>query len=360
MIYQFLFVFFIFIGYFFFSQRETIRNKHAFIIYVCIIMTLQSGLRNVAVGADTFQYYNRFILAGEASWSQIWSNFGEVYIYGEGKDAGYPLLEKLFYTYISEDYQLFLFTVAVFLFSTYGILLNRFSRNTLDVLIATAAYYLLFYSFFSITGIRQTISTACSIHCFLALLDKKYLRYILFFIPAFFIHKSAAIILVFPLLLMIKDYRFSTLLAVILFFIALFNRDFLVNYFRELAEYEVYHTRLPYRLMIFYFIISVCIFVYIRRTRNSKEDKTNIERRLFNMYFPAFSCIPLLGWDSLFMREILYFAFYGVFLIASFLSWFKERTILWSFIIFCFTMFALQNSDYGFFWQEMDLPDNYK
>lgn len=84
------------------------RNRKNYIIFICIILILQSALRHVAVGADTYAYYLKFEEIKLTSWQEIWENFRSVYVLGEGKDAGYPLIQKVF-QFFSGEYRIFLF-----------------------------------------------------------------------------------------------------------------------------------------------------------------------------------------------------------------------------------------------------------
>ena len=94
------------------------RNRKNYIIFICIILILQSALRHVAVGADTYAYYLKFEEIKLTSWQEIWENFRSVYVLGEGKDAGYPLIQKVF-QFFSGEYRIFLFFVAVIFFASF-------------------------------------------------------------------------------------------------------------------------------------------------------------------------------------------------------------------------------------------------
>ena len=184
-----LFISIILLIYIFFTVtiRESKNNVNVFISLVSFVLIMQSSLRNVGVGADTYAYYVDFETVKLMTWDDIFENFKRVYVYGDGKDAGFPLLEKCFQLF-SNSYRAFLVFVAIIFFSSLSKLFKRYLNTYTDVLLATSLYLMLFYSFFSITGIRQTISVALSIHALLSLIDKKWIKYMLFTIIAFFIH----------------------------------------------------------------------------------------------------------------------------------------------------------------------------
>lgn len=344
-------------GYFYFqNQSNQEQSKKQYIVFVCIVLILQSGLRHVAVGSDTFQYFNRFKIVSEQSWSEIWHLFYTVYVLKEGKDPGYDVLEKAF-QFFTEDFQLFLIFVAIFFFTAFGRLLYRFTDNVLEVLISVCTYTFLFYSFFSITGIRQSISVACGIYAFLAMLDKKYWLFVLLIIPAFFIHRSAAIILLFPILFWFKNRKLLNISAVILFIFAWINRSFLVQVFQDLADYDDYDTRLPYNLMAFLFVFTIFIAYSVRFF-----PKNHIIQNLYNLYIPTFMMIPLLGWDSLFMREVLFFSVFSCVLVPKGLKYTftLKSPVIYIYIVICFAHFMMTQSRYAFFWEDMALGSNYQ
>lgn len=357
MLYQILFVLLLLGGYFSFSQMSPNEEyaRRRYLIFVCVLLIIQSGLRNLAVGADTYQYYRVFHRVEKWPWAKIWQNFYTVYVLGEDKDAGYPLLEKLFSTFITSNFQVFLVAVALFFFHAWGKFVYRYVGTTTGILVASSTYMLLFYNFFSITGIRQTIAIACGIHCFLALQDKRYMKYVLFFIPAFFIHKSAAILLIYPILLHVNNFRRITLTAIIGFILAIPNRSFLVTYFQDLAEYKDYHSRLPYALMLLFFVVCIFVWYIVRRTEEDHQM-----RKLYNIFCPTFVCIPLLGWDSLFMREVLYFSVFSTILIPFAFHELKDKILTLEFAIFSLAYFLVQNPEYRFFWEYMKLGSNYQ
>src|SRR5690606_22288512 len=126
------------------------------------LLILQSGLRHVAVGADTYQYSLIFERVKSLSWAEIFSSVTAYYDFGEGKDPGYLVFQKIF-QYISDDYQVYLIFVAILFFSALGYFIYKNTRRVSDALFAFVLYSTLFYAMFSITGIRQTLATAAAL-----------------------------------------------------------------------------------------------------------------------------------------------------------------------------------------------------
>ena len=140
---QLLVIFLSLIAAWYYSQGLTLLNqdhrRKQYVIFICILLILQSGLRHLSVGTDTFAYKIMFDNIKFTSWEQIWQNFYDVYVLGEGKDAGYPLLEKLFQIFFPE-YQIFLFAIAIFFFGSLGQFLYRNTQRIGDILISVCHF----------------------------------------------------------------------------------------------------------------------------------------------------------------------------------------------------------------------------
>lgn len=178
MVYKLLFVIILIIGNLICSQYKTEKSRRKYITFSAIVLGLQSALRNVAVGADTYNYYLKFEAVKSTTWQEVFKSFPDTYLYGDGKDPGYLLLEKIFQIF-SGDFRVFLFLISIVFFYAYAKLLLRYTNNTLEVLTANLGYLALFYGFYSITGLRQTLSVALSILFLFSFIDKNYKKCIL-------------------------------------------------------------------------------------------------------------------------------------------------------------------------------------
>ena len=54
-----------------YSDKLKEKNRKTFIFVAMVLLTVQSGFRNLAVGSDTFQYYNHFEMAITSSWTSL-------------------------------------------------------------------------------------------------------------------------------------------------------------------------------------------------------------------------------------------------------------------------------------------------
>lgn len=357
MIQHLLFVSIILLFYILFSTSvcQSKRNVDWFIYIIAFVLVLQSALRHVGVGPDTYAYYLNFEEVKYMSWRDVFDNFRVVYVLGEGKDAGYPLLVRCFQV-LCKSYRIYLFFIAIFFFFSLSSVLRRYLYTYDDVLVSVFVYLMLFYSFFSITGIRQTLAVGSSMLAFLSLQDKKWIKYIFLTLVAILIHKSAAILLIFPILIQFKA-KTIALGSIALFPVSVIYRSQLIATFREIAEYDVYETATPIKLMMLFFLLSIWIYYNLYKNNFSKN-----ELDIVKLFAITFSWIPLLGWDSLFMREILYFSIYFVILIPVCVKKQSNRMrgiVRLCFVIFCIIMYLISSDEYRLFWQFMELPLNY-
>jgi len=121
------------------SYVDSNYNRKRYIKLMCFILIFQSGLRNVAVGSDTYAYYEGFENIKKTSWSQIWQAFIDYYTQGIGKDPGYPLFEKIVQIIIPYN-QLFLFVIDILFFSALGIFIFKNTTKLTDAIFAFILY----------------------------------------------------------------------------------------------------------------------------------------------------------------------------------------------------------------------------
>lgn len=353
MAYKLLFVLILIVGYSFYNQYNREIGRRKYIIFSAIVLGLQSALRNIAVGADTYNYFQKFEAVKYTTWQEVFQSFPNTYLYGDGKDPGYLLLEKIFQI-LSGDFQVFLFLIAIVFFYAYTKLLLRYTNNTLEVLTANLGYSALFYGFYSITGLRQTLSVALGILFLFSFIDKKYCKSILLFIIAFIIHKSSIFLFLVLVLYFVKKNKLLMFLYGVAFVVFLLKRNFFVNLALIATDYDAIEIPLPILLDVFYFVMSLFIWNRI------KYDNRDI-LSLFNVYCLTFAWIPLLGNDSPLMRVILYFNIYVLVLLPRAISHTSSyRKVLFLSINLFFIYYAINShSDYKFFWENMQLLDHY-
>lgn len=75
MAYKLLFIVILVIGYLIYNQYNSDGSRRKYITFSAIVLGLQSALRNVAVGADTYNYYLKFEAVKYTTWQEVFRSF---------------------------------------------------------------------------------------------------------------------------------------------------------------------------------------------------------------------------------------------------------------------------------------------
>lgn len=369
---QLLVIFLSLIAAWYYSQGLTLLNRDhrrkQYVIFVCILLILQSGLRHVAVGPDTYAYNRLFDEIKTTNWEQIWQNFYNVYILGEGKDAGYPLLEKIFQI-IFPEYRIFLFAVAIFFFWTLGRFLYKNTTQIGDILISLCLYQVLFYSFFSITGIRQTIATSFTLLGYEYIQNKKIIPFIILILIAAFIHKSVLIFLPFYFIANFKYSRWLLIGATIAIpFIFPIARRFAFllasisasDAYMTYAESD-YETSGAQTFLIFMILLALASIFKSKSVLSYNIINTS---PIINAFALALIFTPLAWIDPSLMRIVQYYSIFSLLLLPILINVYSSKIknrnfiMLICILLLCFVLIQ-RNTDYAFFWENMSLGKNY-
>ena len=126
---------------------DTKQGRHRYVTFLIVLLVLQSALRHLAVGEDTFSYSMEWQQHGAQSWSEIWQSIIATYVYGEGKDAGYFVVIKLL-NYVLPNFRWFLFAYAIVLFLSLFRLIEKYLTSVPQIFMSFCLYQVLFYSYF--------------------------------------------------------------------------------------------------------------------------------------------------------------------------------------------------------------------
>lgn len=350
------------------NGRTDNRVRRNYLIFICIILILQSALRNVAVGADTFEYNRRFDYYSTLSWAEHWQNFIDATFNGIGKDAGYDVFNKAI-SCISGDFQFFLLVVAAFFFTVLGKFVYRNTSTTFDVFMVLCFYELFFYTFFSITGIRQTIAVGLCLWSYKYIEEREIIPFVLLVLVASTFHKTSLIFLPFYFLYRVKIGRTILLCSFIaLPFLMMAARSFAIFLADLMGDYSVYANSTyataggPNYLIMLLMLALVCFFKF--NMIQSIDGGRNVP--YVNALAVTIALAPLVWIDPTLLRLSYY---YSIFILGLFpgvircfyrkndykSQWFMALLIL---AVFGFIIIKT-NSNYAFFWQEMELGENY-
>ena len=331
------------------------KARKRFAIFVTILLILQSGLRHIEVGPDTVQYYSHFCTDIKLSWGDIFQNFFKVYQYGEGKDAGYAVVEKLF-SLVSTDYQCYLLFVATVIFVPMIMLVYKNTEKIEDIWLALLMYYALFYHFFSVTGIRQTLATALCLIGYKYIKERRLIVFSVIIIIAAFIHKTSLIFFPFYWIAEIKRSKMLFLIAIASFpimtvmgyefttYLALFSGS--QNYIGYADE----GSRGAFNLILFYFVVGCITFWKFRDDEEFLEEYSDV----FNAFSMGLFLFPLSFNSSNLVRLVQYYSIF-VLIFMGFINipYGKFQRNIISLVLISALLYKIitTSDEYAFFWE---------
>jgi len=340
--------------------------RHKYVNFLIVILFLQSALRHEAVGLDTYSYIKDFEITRDVrDWNWVWQNFYDVYVLGEGKDAGFHLLMKSFSTLCPYS-RIWLFFVAILFFIPFCRLAEKELRSLKQLFMFFCVYQTMYYSFFSITGIRQTIATVATLYGIKFIRQNKPIQFVFWILLAAFIHKSVLLFLPFYIIAKLSKSKcmlisVMTLLPVIFGLgrkFAFFMSDFAGgDQYLQYAESDMKAGATKF--LIFIMLGAILTLISKMRKPDSMPDIWVFAVSLTLLFTP-------LAWvDTSLMRVIQYFALFSMISIPLSidnlgLSKKVQNNVYW--IFFAALLITTIRHDYGycFFWQDMVLGSNYK
>ena len=331
---------------------NTLRRKR-----VCIVATINwiilSGLRDWSVGADTLAYkIYRFDITKITSWHRVLSDFYLKYIVGlEIKDPGYPFLEKVFQIF-STNYQIFLIFIAVIFFVPLGVLIYKYSE---EPYLSYVLFSSLFYSFFAITGHRQTIATSMVVFGGIELIKKrKLLKFLLLITIASTIHTSVICFLPFYWISKIKINKVSLTFYWILVIGSFLFKEQFMALLQQVVGYEEYiilETAGGGNFIFLLYMLLIYVTIFYRYFTNNEIIEIST-----NALFIAGIFSSLVFLNQSFMRVVQYYSIFIMFLLPQCKYVFIKKNRMY-FKISCSILMILllikNQPEYIFFWQEI-------
>lgn len=342
----------LFWGYVFLHKEKSDNNTKLYCGLVAFQWILISGLRHWSIGDDTAEYSVVFERVKSTSWSTIFNNIWDYLFHGlKVKDPGYALVEKTFQIFC-RDYQVFLIFIALFFTSIMAIWIYR---NSADPCFSFILYSVLFYTFYAVTGIRQTIATALVVFIgYKYIKERKLVKFALLAFAAYLIHKSSVVFVPFYFVANIPITVHYIIFAIIVILIIVVSGKSIygaiaewLGYGEEQVNYtgggaETYATVLTLLCLIILFF-----YIYYK-------DRHENSRHIFNITLLTLMSSLLIYQNQGFMRIQQY---YSLFLMVTFPevinSFEKESRVVISFATISFLIFYLvrNNPQYLFFWQ---------
>lgn len=340
---------------------DIIINKKA---RVCIIFSicwiLLSGLRGMSIGPDTRAYGQDFIDIVETPWSVLLDNIVQktssfssfLESNPMNKDPGFKIITKCI-SVIAPTYQLYLIGVALMFMP----LLGRFLyKNTKNPFLGFLLFDCLFYSFYAITGIRQTLATALIVFIgYDYIKERKLIKFLLISGIAFFIHKSALCFVPFYFISEIKITR-RIIISFTLFIVFSFVfRYQLMNFLSIFMGYEQYNRQYDTSGPITFTLLIFAVFIFCIIFKKSMLKKTKDFKYKFLALSMSLFFLPLAFIDPSAMRVSYYYALFLMILIPDIIELFslnQKKFITLIITILMILLLISNNPVYKFFWQD--------
>lgn len=325
------------------------KGKKIFCALTGMQWILISGLRGMSVSPDMVSYQRKFNAALKTPWSQLFDNFYLVYVEEEGKDPGYAVFEKIVQIF-TKDFQVFLFIVAVLFFVGLAVWVYK---NSTQPLLSMLIFDSFLFSFFALTGTRQTLATLLMV--FIGghfIKERKFWPFLLISLVAFTIHKSSICVFPFYFISQIeisKKYVAGMLCAVPILFV--FRNQYfyflgaLVGYeYGELDRGGAWGFATMYMAVI---LTALLLLRYVKL-------RTPQYKLYYNALFMGAIFLPLVFVNPAAMRVVQYYSLYLMLLMPSFISCFSKKLRTPVYAVMVLVLLAVTNVyrySFEFFWQ---------
>ena len=347
------------------GNGDTPKQRHKFVVFLTIALILQSALRHLAVGADTYAYYMKFLEVEKESWDAIFRKMYETYILSDGKDAGYALLQKCFSSIIP-SFRAFMFFVAVVFFVPLCRLAEKTLKSSAELFLFFCLYQAIFYDFFSVTGMRQTLATVALLVGIKYIEKNKLIKFLIIALIASLIHKSALLIIPFYFVAKLPKSKYILL-------VSLFALPFIIPRARELAmlmaemsasDQYMYYIDNSYEtsgaINFLLFLAGGSILIAFAKWRNN----TSVPDLFVNACALGLLFAPLTWVDPTLMRVGQYFSLLtlmaipmGVYNLGT--SKGTRNILVYGLVLLAIVTIIRHGAPYTFFWNEMQLGANY-
>ncbi len=327
------------------------RKKKTFIAIASIQWIFVSGLRNINTDAnpDTIVYFHHFNTVMKMPWSKIPALFYKTYVKGIDKDPGYTVFVKLVQVF-TKNYQCYLVIVAIILFTSLAVWVYKNSKMPCFSYILFST---LFYSFFGVTGIRQTIATVLVVFIGTELIKKRKFFSLLFIcLIAFTIHKSSICLLPFYFISQKKITRKYIIFVLALFpIIAVFRNQFLdLMNFISGYEYEELQSSGATTFTFFYIVIVAVSLILLKYIRANCENY----KMYYNALFLGMLFLPLVFVNPALMRVVQYFSVYLMLLVPEIILSIQKKYRNLAYLAVVIVLMFITNiytTSHSFFWQ---------
>ncbi|MBG0917924.1 EpsG family protein [Exiguobacterium sp. SRB7LM] len=329
--------------------RHEIPSRRAwFVSFATIQWIVLSGFRDVTVGADTAQYKALFLQSQTLPLGAFTDRFFEI-VFTESEDPGFYLFQRLI-QYVITDYQVYLVLIAMIFMIPLGYFIYKYSS---EPLISFLLFSVLFYEFFAVTGLRQTVATALVVLVGYHFVRARKLGWFLLLVCiAMTIHKSSLIFVPFYFLAnkqLTKAYLMTMFGVVIGLFV--FRNSFF-DLLVQVSGYETYSAMEGAGAVNFSLMLLSVLFVALWRKDQILANNPSAIH-FFNALLLAACLLPLTFLNPSMMRLVQYFSLFLLLMIPEIVGTFERRerlVVYYSAVMLLGLLFIREAPVYSFFW----------
>lgn len=259
----------LFLVMFWIFLEEKSLNRKAFWVPL-FILAIFSSIRSYFVGSDSINYTADFR-------NQLDINY---FYFRPEVEYGYQILKYIILLFTKNYFWLFFISSIIVLFCY----LSFFKKYSKDYFLSVFIFITFGFYTFYFNGLRQGIAMAISILAIPFLFKDKFLKFFLIILIASLFHKTALIMVLFYFIINLKvkmEYK-----IIIVFLGSLGLSSFVIEYLALVNnKYESYaevsEKSGGYLTLLFYFLIGIFIYIYMKKYRI-----TSIEfNKLAQLYF---------------------------------------------------------------------------
>ncbi|WP_047794887.1 EpsG family protein [Exiguobacterium sp. JLM-2] len=329
--------------------RHEIPSRRAwFVSFATIQWIVLSGFRDVTVGADTAQYKALFLQSQTLPLGAFTDRFFEI-VFTESEDPGFYLFQRLI-QYVITDYQVYLVLIAMIFMIPLGYFIYKYSS---EPLISFLLFSVLFYEFFAVTGLRQTVATALVVLVGYHFVRARKLGWFLLLVCiAMTIHKSSLIFVPFYFLAnkqLTKAYLMTMFGVIVGLFV--FRNPFF-DLLVQVSGYDTYSAMDGAGAVNFSLMLLSVLFVALWRKEQILANNPSAIH-FFNALLLAACLLPLTFLNPSMMRLVQYFSLFLLLMIPEIVGTFERRerlVVYYSAVMLLGLLFIREAPVYSFFW----------
>lgn len=353
-----------------FLQNKDIKKNRLIYTVVCSTVLLFVGAMRSpewmtnAYKIDTMNYMYLFESTFDMGWNEFWSASYLHYIMNANDyEVGFLALNKLV-SLFTHEFWVFSLLADLLFFVPFGIILYRYTTNSLQIMFAFVFYVALVQVFF-LGGARQMFSLGLDLLALIYIIDRKRIRAIVCFFLGITIHLSSFLFSI-PLLMIWYGVKPATLkilhsICFLMFPLVLMFPNELISFMGNSVGIEKYaeygKNAIQGGSELFIFLIEVlslfCLFAIKKR-----DLLLNKNIRNFYVMAPLLTFFaPLIISNGSMIRISLYYHLFLVLLVPYAIECFvgkKEQGIVYVVAIGALSYLTLVGGgmEYYFFWEK--------